>query len=635
MYLRQPELSTALRPSLKDDASEVLHFAQSDVGLYEGTFKLPAYQNGTLYLSSHSIYYIDATDPRNCSVGLDLKEVERTEFYAGFWKSSPKITVFPKPSKRASQGIRSPGPRYASTSDALVATGATPPRPFAQSPAPSRDVDATWICPICGLSNPVPRSFDPSTANEYTPLPPCQACGIKPPLVHMVKAAIAAMFNRTSGTTSTNSSEYRHSMTSAGFRNGTDDTSAPILVEPGRCPRCTFHNHPSLKTCEICGAPLQTSGDIGADAVSNGPQRPESPGPSLNESIVGNDIIETIKFSFRNGGANTFHERLRGALVQRKWLLHSAPPIPKPNQSASPANTTAWPPPDSRSGTATPQQRVVGIAGLERRGLDLRESYQTVIGTAFEDLEALMTSAKEVIALAEEFRKHTDDGTNAESAEARNLLSDSASALGLVTTRDMLGTSSTSETLYITELARNLAEFLTDDRRGVLRKEGGIMSLVDLWAVFNRTRNGIELVSPMDFEKAAMMWESLNLPIRLRRFKSGLLVVQEKNRTDEKTIVSLLAWLRGPQAALSLSEEDLMSQTFGRGVTAQETAERFGWSVGVATEELEMAEETGALCRDQCLDGTRFWENHLMHAFEQPLHIEQPVPARIMNKWSV
>lgn len=138
------------------------------------------------------------------------------------------------------------------------------------------------------------------------------------------------------------------------------------------------------------------------------------------------------------------------------------------------------------------------------------------------------------------------------------------------------------------------------------------MSLVDLWQVFNRTRNGIELVSPLDFEKAANMWDSLRLPIRLRRFRSGLLVVQERNRTDEKTIASLLAWLREPQFTFPPPEDDSLGRMFGRGVTAQETAERFGWSVGVATEELEMAEETGSICRDQCLDGTRFWENHFV-----------------------
>ena len=635
MYLRAPELSTALRPSLEEDIGEVVIFAQGDVGLYEGTFKLPAYQNGTLYLSSHSIYYIDAVDPRNCSVALDLKEVERTEFYAGFWKSSPKITVFPKPSKRHSQTIRTPAPRYASPSDALVTSGSSSPRPNVQQQASAREVNATWICPICGLSNPVPASFDPSTANQYTPLPPCQACGIKPPLVHMVKAAIAAMSSRSTGPTGGNFQHKGSPMISSGSIGRVSNQFTPASIDPGQCPRCTFHNHPSLKSCEICGAPLLSSADFGPENHFNDIRRPESPGPSLNQSIIGNDIVETIKFSFRNGGAPTFHERFRGALVQRKWLLHSAPPVPRPGQPGSPSNITLWLSPDPRSGTVTPQPRVVGIAGLERRGAELRENYQSVIGGAFEDLEALMTSAKEVIALAEEFRKQNDNGINGESAEAKNLLSESASALGLVTTKDMLGTSSTSETLYITELARNLAEFLTDDRRGVLRREGGIMSLVDLWAVFNRTRNGIELISPLDFEKAAMTWESLNLPIRLRRFKSGLLVVQEKSRTDEKTIASLLTWLRVPQEALLPSENDSLAQTFGRGVTAQETAERFKWSVGVATEELEMAEETGALCRDQCIDGTRFWENHFLHAFGEQMEGSPRSTNRNMNRLSI
>jgi len=140
------------------------------------------------------------------------------------------------------------------------------------------------------------------------------------------------------------------------------------------------------------------------------------------------------------------------------------------------------------------------------------------------------------------------------------------------------------------------------------------MSLIDLWQVFNRRRNGIELVSPLDFEKAANMWDALHLPIRLRRFRSGLLVVQERNRTDEKTIAGLLAWLRDPQLTFTQADSYPNARSFGRGATAQEAAERFGWSIGVATEELEMAEESGVLCRDQCLDGTRFWENHFLSA---------------------
>ncbi|KAK3709077.1 Vacuolar protein-sorting-associated protein 36 [Vermiconidia calcicola] len=579
MFLRQLELTTALRPYIDDDGGEALLFIANGVGLYDGKFKLPNYQKGHLYLTSHRVCYVDDEEPRKYSVAVDLKEIERTEFYAGFLKSSAKITLFPKPSKRNLQGIRSPIPQYAYPSDALVDASATSSRSLGRSPAPARNLNATW------------------------------ACGIKPSLALMIKAAVSAMSTRPAA--STNTSSQRNSTVSSDLDSC--DTQSSALASRQTvvaCPRCTFQNDASLPNCEICGASLQNS------YASQLVQRPESPGPTLSGSIIGNDTIETIKFSFRAGGEKTFLERLKGALVQRKWLLQSAPPVPKPARSATLSNGSPWQVPDTTR-TDTPYQRVVGIAGLERRGAELRENNKAVIGTAFEDLEALMTSAKEVIAMAEQFSRQTNSGTNSESSEAKALLSDSASALGLVATKDMLGTGSASETLYSTELARNLAEFLTDDRRGILRKEGGIMSLVDLWAVFNRTRNGIELISPLDFEKAATMWESLQLPIRLRRFRSGLLVVQEKSRTDDKTIASLLNWLREPQYAFPPSKDDLRSQSFGRGVTAQETAERFGWSVGVATEELEMAEENSALCRDQCLDGIRFWENHFMHAFDE------------------
>ncbi|GAB1732786.1 hypothetical protein NU195Hw_g8734t1 [Hortaea werneckii] len=593
MFLRHLDLTTALRPSLYDD--ETLLFVQDGVGLYEGKFKIPDYQNGHAYLTSHRVCYVDNEEPRKNSLAVDLKSIERTEFYAGFLKSSAKITLFPKMQRTGPQ-VRSPQPKYASPMDGLVRSGSSTSPPPVGSPLPARNTSATWICPICGLSNNVPSNFDPSLANQHTPLPPCQACGIKPPLALMIKASIAAMSKRPEGGTS------------APAPNSSSPSTASTSVQNGgavqnQCQRCTFANYPGMNTCEMCGASLNV-----ATSKASGPaadqHRSESPGPSLGKAILDHETIETIKLSFRAGGEKLFMEKLKTALTQRKWLLQSAPPVPRPALSATQSSSNQLPAESPRA--STPQQRMIGIAGLEARGAELRQNNQAVIGTAFEDLEALMTSAKEVIAMAEVFAKQSGN----DSADAKSILSDSASALGLATTKDMLGTGSQSETLYITELSRNLAEFLTDDRRGVLQKEGGIMSLVDLWAVFNRTRNGIELISPLDFEKAALKWEDLRLPIRLRRFKSGLLAVQENSRTDEKTIASLLAWLRESQYPSLSSAGDGHGQSFGRGVTAQETAERFGWSVGVATEELEMAEDTGALCRDQCLDGIRFWENH-------------------------
>lgn len=454
----------------------------------------------------------------------------------------------------------------------------------------------------------MPPNFE--TATVHTPLAPCLACGIKPSFAHVFKASIAGAVNRPSPSSvplrtpipirgkaeipRPQSDIWLDPSTGSNSRAGQD---GPLTSSKGasfQCPRCTFLNHPSLLSCELCGAPL-LSQDL-PPGLDKPALRSESPGPLLNQlAPPGMENNESIKLSFRGGGEKIFHERLKGSMEQRKWLLQGAPPVPRPNRPNGS---------ESGSGTSTPtgeRTKTAGIAGLEQRRLDVRKNNELVIGNAFEDLEALMASAKEIVALAESFANTNGNG-NSESSAVAN-------ALGLVTTKDMLGGGSNSESLYISELSRNLAEFLTDDARGVLRKAGGIISLVDLWAMFNRARGGVELVSPLDFEKAARLWEKLKLPVRLRQFRSGVLVVQGSDRTDEKTIKALLIWLADLHSFPPEKELAWDWQEFGRGITAQDAAERFGWSIGVAEEELEMAEEKGALCREESIEGLKFWEN--------------------------
>jgi ESCRT-II complex subunit VPS36 len=453
-------------------------------------------------------------------------------------------------------------------------------------------------------------------ASEHTPLPPCLACGIKPSLSHILKAAISAATNRVPVSMGPaigaplpvrpHPSNLRPFSGDLGggpppLQIGTAGSTALQTTDPSasfQCPRCTFLNHPSLLSCEICGAPL-ISQDLPA-ALTQGQARTESPGPILNSPSIP-DTAESIKISFRDGGEKIFYERLKGAITQRKWLLQGAPPIPKSSRTIDENGAIV------RSSGITPDRmKSVGIAALEQRGLDRRKNNEVMIGSAFEDLEALMASAKEIVALAESFARQVNGGSA--STEANALLAESASQLGLVTTKDIVGGGG-SESLYLSELSRNLAEFLTDDARGVLKRAGGIISLVDLWAMFNRARGGVELVSPMDFEKAARMWETLKLPVRLRTFKSGVMVIQSRDRTDETTIKALLSWLRDLHEFPPDREVAWDWHAFGRGVTAQDAAERFGWSLGVAEEELDMAEERGVLCREEGMEGLKFWEN--------------------------
>ena len=334
--------------------------------------------------------------------------------------------------------------------------------------------------------------------------------------------------------------------------------------------------------------------------------RPSSPGPALEStnSLV-DSWTEYVKISFRAGGEKVFYERLKGAMVQRKWLLQAAPfaPVPSMLARAQEGESSSI----NSSGRGTPDLKAVGIAGLERLSLERRKNNESVISSAFEDLEALMASARDIIALAESL------GGSSQQSSARAFLKESVASLGMNTTRDMLD----SEGLYFSQLSRNLAEWVTDDSQALLKRNGGIISLVDLWAIYNRARNGVELVSPTDFEKAARQWEPLGLPVRLREFKNGVLAIQRHDWSDDKTIAQLLAWFQEFRMIEPASPVPWDWRVFGRGVTAHEIASHFGWSIGIATEELEMAEEKGVLCREDSVEGIKFWENWITGGDEE------------------
>ena len=49
--------------------------------MFDRKYKIPQYQNGRAYLTSHRICYVDNAEPRKYSVGVDLKDVDTTEYY--------------------------------------------------------------------------------------------------------------------------------------------------------------------------------------------------------------------------------------------------------------------------------------------------------------------------------------------------------------------------------------------------------------------------------------------------------------------------------------------------------------------------------------------------------------------------
>ncbi|EPS37415.1 hypothetical protein H072_8877 [Dactylellina haptotyla CBS 200.50] len=582
MAFRRIELTPALRPLLLPN--ETLLFVQDAVGLYEGRYKVPNFQNGSAYLTTHRVCFVNNDEPRKYSVALELKDVEKYELYTGFLKSSPKITLYLRPSNPS---LLNSGDRSASRSPTKTPIQ-TPPR--SSTPLPPANTPRQWICPICTFPNPLPSNFGSSAA-----IPPCLTCGVKPN-----RAVIDVAINPSAPTLRPPNERSDDSMLQAG-----------IDRSKNACPRCTFINDQALRNCELCGEFLSLSDIDDALTSGNSLSRNESPAPAYLGSVPSGEQIDSVKLSFRAGGEKPFMERLKGSMVQRKWLLEQAPTAP--TITAGAANLTL----DVQDGEVSfnnlpvSTERVIGVRGLERQNRNLRMNNQRAIAGAFEDLEALMSRAKEIIALAENFATQLADNPSLANSDAKEALDQSTALLALrpsdfSVTKDQISSSSSSLSLYHAELARSIADFLADDRRSILKKEGGAITLVDLWAIYNRAR-GIELISPSDLENSANLFDKLQLPVRLRQFKSGLLVVQERTRTDEKVAKSVLAWMESLSEAESWDKR--VDRRWGPSILARDAAEKFGWSIAVANEELEMVEELGVLCREVGIEGVRWWKN--------------------------
>lgn len=115
-----------------------------------------------------------------------------------------------------------------------------------------------------------------------------------------------------------------------------------------------------------------------------------------------------------------------------------------------------------------------------------------------------------------------------------------------------------------------------------------MMSLADAYCRVNRAR-GLELLSPEDLLEACKL---LLGPIKLRQFPSGTMVLQLDNHDDE--LVS--------QETVELVEK-LTS------ISADELARAVGISLLLANERLLTAENLGKLCRDESIEGLRFYPN--------------------------
>ncbi|KAG7381416.1 Vacuolar protein-sorting-associated protein 36 [Phytophthora pseudosyringae] len=294
-----------------------------------------------------------------------------------------------------------------------------------------------------------------------------------------------------------------------------------------------------------------------------------------------------LKLSFKDGGRDDFFNPLEASLKRKAW------------KDTQPSHLT-----DRRLVKRQFNAADAGIAGIMRRQQEAQKETTELAATAFSDLANMMLKARDMVSLIERYvdtqkavELSEEDGATTSREEDINKLSSLMLDMGITSpvTRENSGAA------YYEQLARQLAEYLSDH----MPKNGGIMTLSDIYCMFNRAR-GVELVSPDDLYHAALLQKKLKLGYSVRKFPGGLIVLQTDSHREDKVAERLAT----------------MAQKSSSGyITSTDVSVEMHTSFPLAWEYLKVAEELGKLCRDETFEGTNFYPNKF-EQFVQDTEVE-------------
>ncbi|KAL1505321.1 hypothetical protein ABEB36_004913 [Hypothenemus hampei] len=286
------------------------------------------------------------------------------------------------------------------------------------------------------------------------------------------------------------------------------------------------------------------------------------------DKVVPFSRYQFIKLSFRNGFSSDVVVILRNCLEQRYW-----------EQGTSLSSTR-----DIQNSLPEIKLRS-GIGGIERSLQEKQKATNETLSIAFQDLDKLMEKAKEMVRLSQmistKIKERQGDITEDETVRFKSYLL----SLGIddPVTRDSYKTNSS----YYKSLAKEISDFLLSH----IEEMGGMMALTDVYCRINRAR-GLELLSPEDVLNACKLMEQSGMPLKLYEFNSGVKVLQLRS-LDSDSIAEATA--------------DLVANN--NSMNAEELSQRLGISLTLAKERLLVSEKFGKCCRDDAIEGLRFYPN--------------------------
>lgn len=267
-----------------------------------------------------------------------------------------------------------------------------------------------------------------------------------------------------------------------------------------------------------------------------------------------------IKFDFKDKIPDRFLDVFQQTVGEKKWLV-----------------------------TKISQKIRTGIGGIEKNIYEKQKASDVSITEAFKDLDRLMITAKDMVTLSKNISEKIKEKQGAisddETVQFKSYL------LGLGVDDPVTRSSFNDSNAYLNTLCKEIIKII----RVSLEEVGGTMALAEVYCRVNRAR-GLDLLSPEDLMHACYLMNSdTSSPVKLKKFDSGVLALQsslcDESITLKKTVEAL-------QKNGSLS--------------AQELSTLIGVSVVLAKEYLLSAEKNGRSCRDESIEGLRFYLNKFL-----------------------
>jgi ESCRT-II complex subunit VPS36 len=320
---------------------------------------------------------------------------------------------------------------------------------------------------------------------------------------------------------------------------------------------------------------------------------------SMYENGKGNSLVPSpncyIKITFKDTGRDLFFEDFQKALSRKSWISSMNPSSGSLSASSAPNKTV-------NSNMSIEQiTRTPGIGGIIAHRNMQAQSNLAITSQAFSDLNELAKHAKIMVNLAEQYQATLSSqgartATPSSSSSSVNGSSQNDEMSILVNDLGMLNpiTRSIAGNAYVEELSRQIASWV----KPILEKSGGILSLTELYCLYNRARR-TDFISPDDLLAAIYIMPSLNLRMSLRKFPSGLQVLQ-LDSYNENNVVKII---------LDLLDKKDNKNYFKSFVTSLEISNVIRTPLPLAQALLLNAENAGHLCRDDSLNGLRFYKN--------------------------